>query len=296
MIVAVTGATGFVGRHIVRLLVQRGARVRALARNPAHAPFPPGTVALVPGDLADPAALRALVAGADAVVHLVGIIAERSGATFAGVHVEGTRRLVTAARDAGVGRFVHMSAAGARDEPGATAYHRTKAQAEALVRTSGMTATIFRPSLIVGPENVPIGMLARLHRLLPAVPLFGDGSFPLQPVWAEDVALAFTLAVEQSVLAGDYELGGPDQVSYAEFVRAIGRASGHPRPLVRIPLGLMRVVARAFDLVPGAPMTSDQLQMLVEGSATPGNAIEATFGIRPMPLEESLRRSIGVGP
>ena len=295
MLVAVTGATGFVGRHIVRQLAERGHRVRALARDPARAPAQAGAaVELVRGDLADRGALRALAAGADAVVHLVGIIAERGAATYSAVQVEGTRSVLDAARAAGVRRFAHMSAVGARDEPGATPYHRTKARAEALVRASGLSAAVFRPSFISGPENIPIRVLARLHRLLPAVPVFGDGSFPVQPVWIGDVALAFALAVERPELTGDYELGGPDRVTYAEFVRAIGRASGHPRPLVHVPLGVMRVAARVFDLVPGAPITSDQLQMLVEGSATPANAIASVFGIRPVPFEAGLRRYLAV--
>ena len=295
MIVAITGATGFVGRHVARLLVERGHRVRALVRDPAHAPFSSGAaLELIHGDLADRGAVAALVAGADAVVHLVGIITERGAATFAAVHVEGTRRVVEAALAAGVRRLVHMSAVGARDQAGATLYHRTKAQAERIVRGSGLAAAVFRPSFISGPENIPIRTLARLHRLLPAIPVFGDASFPTQPVWIGDVALAFALAVERPELRGDYELGGPGIVPYAELVRAIGRACGHPRPLLQVPLGLMRAAARAFDLIPGAPITSAQLQMLVEGSATPANAIESVFGILPVPFEEGLRRYLGV--
>ncbi|MBI1967567.1 MAG: NAD(P)H-binding protein [Gemmatimonadetes bacterium] len=294
MLVALTGATGFVGRHIATLLLKRGHRVRALVRDPGRAPLPAGTtLEWIRGALADRGALQALLAGADAVVHLVGIIAERGTATFAAVHVDGTRSLVEAAQAEGVRRFVYMSAVGARDEVGATLYHRTKARAEAIVRASGLAAAVFRPSIISGPENVPIRLLARLHRLLPAVPVFGDGSFPTQPVWIGDVALAFALAAERPAFTGDYELGGPDRLTYVEFVRAIGRASGQPRPLVHVPLSLMRVAARACDVVPGAPITSDQLQMLVEGSATPANAITSVFGLAPLPFEAGLRRYLG---
>ena len=292
MLIAVTGATGFVGRHIATVLARRGHAVRALVRSPSQArALETLGVELVPGDLADAAALTTLTRGASAVVHLVGIIMETGRATFHAVHVEGTRRVVEAARAAGVGRFVYMSAVSARDEPDATPYHRTKWQAEQLVRTSGLSHAVFRPSIISGPESPPIRTLARLHRWSPVVPVFGDGHFPTQPVWVEDVARAFALAVEQPALAGAFELGGPEVLTYEEFLLAIGRAARHPRPLVHLPLGLARAAAAAFDLLgAAAPLTSDQLQMLVEGSATPANAIESVFGIRPVPFEQGLNR------
>jgi NADH dehydrogenase len=134
-------------------------------------------------------------------------------------------------------------------------------------------------------------MLVRLHRWSPLIPIFGDGHFPTQPVWIEDVALAFASALERADLVGTFELGGPAILTYEEFVRAIGRAAGHPRPLVHVPLTLVRCAARAFDpLGAAAPITSIQLRMLVEGSSTPSNAIETVFGIRPLPFEEGLRR------
>ena len=292
MLIAVTGATGFVGRHITTVLARRGHAVRALVRSPLQArTFETHGVELVPGDLADAAALTTLTRGADAVVHLVGIIVETGRATFHAVHVEGTRRVVEAARRAGVERFVHMSAVGARDAPGATPYHRTKWHAEELVRASGLSHAVVRPSIISGPESAPIRALALLHRWSPIVPVFGDGRFPTQPVWVEDVALAFALAVEQPALSGAFELGGPQVLTYEEFLRAIGRATRHPRPLVHVPLALARAAARAFDLLgAAAPLTSDQLQMLVEGSATPANAIESVFRIRPVPFEQGLNR------
>ena len=292
MLIAVTGATGFVGRHIAAVLTRRGHAVRALVRRPIQARTLVSLgVELVPGDLADVAALTTLTRGAHAVVHLVGIIVEKGPATFHAVHVDGTRRVVEAARQAGIERFVHMSAVGARDERGATPYHRTKWHAEQLVRASGLSHAVFRPSIISGPESAPIRTLARLHRWSPVVPVFGDGRFPTQPVWVEDVALAFALAVEQPALSGAFELGGPQVLTYEEFLRAIGRATRHPRPLVHVPLALARAAARALDLLgAAAPLTSDQLQMLVEGSATPANAIESVFRIRPVPFEQGLNR------
>ena len=296
MRIAVTGASGFVGRHVTTLLAGRGHQVRALVRDDPGRAAAALPAERTPGDLADPAALAALTRGADVIVHLVGIIVEAGAATFEAVHVEGTRRLLTAAREAGVRRFVHMSAVGARDEPGATRYHRTKWRAEELVRSSGMSHAIFRPSIISGPENRPIRTLARLHRWSPLVPVFGDGSFAMQPVWIGDVALAFALAAERPALSGVFELGGPATLTYEEFVRAIGRAAGHPRRLVHVPLAVARAAAAALGVMgPLAPLTLDQLQMLVEGSATPANALESTFGIWALPFDEGLARFLGGG-
>jgi uncharacterized protein YbjT (DUF2867 family) len=295
VLIAVTGATGFVGRHVAALLARRGHSVRALVRNPRRADALRNVpVELVAGDLSDPGVLALLARDASAVVHLVGIIVESGRATFRDVHVEGTRRVLAAARQAGVGRVVHMSAIGARDARDATPYHRTKWEAEELVRGSGLSYAIFRPSIISGPESVPIRTLARLHRWSPVVPMFGDGQFATQPVWIEDVALAFALAAENDRFTGAFELGGPAPMTYETFVRAIGRAAGHPRPLVHVPLALARAAARVFDLLErAAPLTSDQLQMLVEGAATPANAIESVFDIQPLPFEQGLERYLG---
>src|SRR2546428_11942482 len=157
-------------------LTGRGHRVRALVRRPEPARLLLGAAPeLVPGDLADAATLAALVRGSDAVIHLVGIIVEAGPATFDAVHGEGTPRVLAGARAAGVRRFVHMSAVGARDEPGATRYHRTKRRAEDLVRDSGLSHAIFRPSLISGPGNGPLPAIAPLHPRGPAAPGVGAG-------------------------------------------------------------------------------------------------------------------------
>jgi uncharacterized protein YbjT (DUF2867 family) len=297
MLIAVTGATGFVGRHVVRTLLSRGHTVRALVRSPRRAAsFAAQGVELVVGDLADGPALSHLVDGAPTVIHLVGIILEHGPATFDAVHVAGTEAVVTAARAHGVRRLIHMSAIGARPDSDATRYHRTKWQAEELMRQAGIPCAILRPSVINGPESEPIRTLAHLHRWLPMVPVFGHATFPMQPVWIGDVALAFALSAERDEIRGTFELGGPEQITFEEFVRAIGRASGHPRPLVHVPLALVRLLARASDPLGAlAPITSSQLRMLVEGSATPANAIESVFGVRPVAFAEGLRRFLGEG-
>jgi uncharacterized protein YbjT (DUF2867 family) len=292
LLISVTGATGFVGRHIAATLAARGHRVRVLARDPARARvLSELNVEIVAGGLADGTALDRLARGADALIHLVGIIVEQGAQTFTAVHVAGTQALLAAAREARVPRFVHMSAVGARDEPGATPYHRTKRQAEQLVRDSGLSHAIFQPSIINGPESAPIRLLAQLHRWSPVVPVFGDGRFPTQPVWIDDVAVAFALAAERPDTVGVFELGGPQVLTYEEFLLTIGRATGHSRPLVHVPLGVVRAAVRVLDVFgSAAPLTSDQVQMLVEGSATPANAIESVFGIRPVAFEEGLKR------
>ncbi len=172
MLVALTGATGFVGRYIVEHLLRRDHEVRALVREPDGAGWLRDRgVGLVVGDLEDQAALRELTRGAGAVVHLVGIILELGRQTYERVHVTGTRHLVNAAREAGVGRFVHMSALGARPDASATPYHRTKAAGEEVVRTSGLPHVILRPSLIAAPGNEVLGTMVTMLRMSPIMPM-----------------------------------------------------------------------------------------------------------------------------
>src|SRR2546426_6643136 len=164
MLVALTGGTGFVGRHVAATLARRGHTVRVLARDPARARFLADQgVEVVTGHLADGAALARLARGVDAVIHLVGIIVEQGPQTFAAVHVEGTRAVLAAARATGVRRYVHMSAVGARDDPAGevTRHHRTKWQAGQLVGDSRLPHAIFRASVINRPQSAPRRLPAR---------------------------------------------------------------------------------------------------------------------------------------
>ena len=215
MKVLVTGATGFVGREIVRQLHAAGHTIRILARSP-HSPRVQEAVSrcgaeVHPGDVLDAASLDGALNGMDAVIHLVGIISEVGESTFENVHTRGTGNMVAAARQAGVRRFVHMSALGTR--PNAVSrYHQTKWAAEELVRHSGLDFTIFRPSLIYGPEDQFVNLFARMIRLSPVVPLMGSPRARFQPVPVETVAAAFVR------IAGRTEVDRPD----LRFVRPGG--------------------------------------------------------------------------
>ncbi len=292
MIVAVTGGTGFVGSYVIPQLLRREHDVRALVRTPSKAGRlrERANVELVEGDLDTPPALRRLLQGADAVVHLVGIIEEVGRQTFERVHVHGTRQLLEAARSAGVRRFVHMSALGARPERSATAYHRTKFAAEEAVRASGLTHVVLRPSLIAAPENDVMTMLLSMLRLSPVVPVVGNGLYRLQPIAAHDAAEAFAVAVEESGLAGTFDIAGPDMLTYHEMLDALEQALGVRRRRVAVPVSMVRFSAYAGTVLPHLnPITPDQLQMLLEGNTTAENAIESAFQVTPRPFADVAR-------
>lgn len=296
MRIAVTGATGFVGGGVLRRLLRREHELKALVRDPGRAAWLKdfGGVEPVAGGLGDEAALRRLVEGTEAVIHLVGIIAEAKGQTYQGVHVDGTARLAAAAAAAGVRRFVHLSALGARDDRAATAYHRSKARGEEAVRRSGLSHTILRAAIIAGPGNVPLKLMCDVLRLSPVLPVVGSGRYRLQPVWLDDVAEVIAVALERPDLVGTFDIAGPEQLTWHEMMDRLEAALGVKRPRIGVPLPLVRLGARAGDLAPGlAPITTEQLQMLLEGATTEANAIETRFGIRPRPFGEVASQFCG---
>ena len=291
MRIAMTGATGYVGSGVLGKLLRREHEVRALVRRPERAgPLGDLGVELVAGDLDSPAALGALVEGVEAVVHLVGIIVESGPQTFEAVHVRGTQSLLAASREAGVPLFVHMSALGARGDPTATQYHRTKARGEEAVRASGVPHVILRPSLIAGPGNAAIGMMVNMLRFSPVLPVIGDGRYEMQPVWIGDVAEVVALALERPDLRGAFDLGGAEQLTYHQVLDHLEAALGVRRRRVSVPVGIARFAAVAGTALPNlAPITPDQLQMLLEGNVAADNALESRFGIRPRRFAEVAR-------
>jgi len=283
--ILVTGGTGFVGGRLVARLLQEGEQVRVLARSRVEV----SSIELITGDVRDLAAVVRAARGCDAVIHLVGIIRERGNATFQRVHLQGTRTLVQACQETGVRRLLHMSALGTR--PGArSAYHRSKWEAEQLVRASEVSATIFRPSVIFGPEG---GFISEIRRLLhqgPVIPIIGDGAALLQPVWVEDVVTCFLRALSRPETIGHtYELGGPETYGFEQLVDLIAEAENINKPKVHLPVMLMRLAAAILGrLAPRFPITADQLTMLLEDNVCDLSSMREVFGVEPASLREHL--------
>ncbi len=292
--VFVTGATGFVGRAVIQALRAEGHVVRCLVRRGSERDLH-GFEAIerVEGDvLGDPAALAAGIRGCDTVVHLVGIIREQT-ATFEKVHDLGTRNVLAATTGAGARRFVHMSALGTRASA-RSRYHRTKWAAEEAVRASGLAWTIFRPSVIYGPGDGFISMLARMVRRFHVVPVIGDGRQRVQPVPVEHVAAGFARAVTvEASVKQTYTVAGPDAVSMVELLTMIGATMHRRIRVARIPLGLMRPMAYVLHRTPSFPVTPDQLLMLEEDNTGDPAPFYAAFGVQPLPLAQGLRKLLG---
>lgn len=290
MKILVTGGTGFVGPHIVRALVDAGHHVRVLERKPGSSAGLPSQEA-VTGEMTDAASLRRAVEGMDAVVHLVAIIAG-SPETFERVMEQGTRDLVDAARDAGVGRFVLMSALGTSEETKELVpYYHAKWTMEQTVKDSGLEHVIFRPSFVFGRDGGSLQVFRRVARLAPVTPIVGPGTQRLQPIWVDDVGAYFAAGVERPEAANrTFELGGPDVVTWNEFWSRLKRAVGARRPSLHLPFGLMRVQAAVLEQLPNPPVTRDMLTMLAAGDnvVTSPDAVD-TFGLPLIALDEQLR-------
>ena len=293
--ILVTGATGFVGRHLVGRLLNQKIPVRALVRVLSKAQeLKDQGIEVAAGDIADAASLDAAMKGCDKVIHLVGIIQEGRGFTFRSVHVDGTRNMLDAAKNAGAGQFIYQSALGSR-EGAASEYHRTKWEAEKLVRASGIPYTILRPSLIYGPGDLFTVRLAEAIRLSPVLPVIGTGRSKVQPILIDDVATCLVkIVTDERHLHKAYEIGGPEQLNYEEVTKAIAAALGVDRPTVHMPLFFMRTLARVAEMVlPKPPVTTDQLIMLQEDNTCDLRDIREALGIDPVRFRDGLARFLG---
>ena len=295
--ILVTGATGFIGPRIVHALRRRDLPVRALVRRPEErtaATLTAWGAELVRGDMTDHESLRPALAGAETVVHLVAI---RQGPDeqFRRVMEEGTRALVAAAKEAGVRRFVLMSALGTSEETKELVpYYHAKWEQEQTVRGSGLEHVIFRPSFVFARDGGILPTFRRLARLTPVTPIIGSGRQRIQPIWIEDLATYFAEGVDRPEAADrTFDLGGPDAVSWNEFWERLKRTLGLRRPSLHVPVGLMRVNALVTERLPGnIPLTRDLLTMLEHGDNVVSNEdAVTTFGLELVPLDEQLRRA-----
>ena len=294
--ILVTGATGFVGGPVVRALVEAGEHVRALVRDASGAEALDSVdCELVRGDMTNPSSLRAAVDGCATVVHLVAILTGKPD-DFERVMTAGTRSLLDAARDAGVTRFVQMSALGTSEATKDTVpYYRAKWALEEAVRGSGLGHAILRPSFVFGPEGGALAQFARIARLAPVTPVIGKGTQRLQPIWTDDLARAVTLAVRRSddLLV---EIGGPDVVDWNDFWSQLKGALGTRRPTLHVPFWFMRPQAAIMERLPHPPVTRDQLRMLQLGDnvVSDGGRSMTALGLGgTMPLAQQLQLAVG---
>jgi uncharacterized protein YbjT (DUF2867 family) len=269
-LVTVFGGSGFLGRHVVRALANRGYRIRVAVRRPGLAGYlrPMGRVGqihAVQANLRYPDSVAAAVRDADIVVNLVGILFESGRQRFDAVQTAGAETVARAASAAGA-PLVHISAIGA-DAQAPSHYARSKAEGERLVLAAHSAATIVRPSIIFGPEDDFFNRFAALARMAPMLPLVGGGHTRMQPVFAGDVGEAVAKAVDQSI--GDttkpgaiYEFGGPDVRTFKELMEFVLATIERRRLLVPVPFAVMKLQAALLQFLPKPPITPDQVELL----------------------------------
>ncbi|MEQ9331335.1 complex I NDUFA9 subunit family protein [Thalassobaculum sp.] len=287
----VFGASGFIGRNVVRELAARGVRVNAVCRDAEHAKFlkPMGVVGQVTpmrADVTDPAAVARAVAGADMVVNLVGILHQSGRNTFDAVQATAPGSIAKAAAAAGARAMVHVSAIGA-DAGSRSAYARSKAAGEAAVRAAFPAATILRPSIVYGPDDSFFNRFAAMAQVMPVLPLIGGGTTRFQPVYVDDVADAAMAALDRPEAAGaDYELGGPSVYTFRQLLELMLAEIRRKRMLVPLPFWLAALQGAVLELLPVPPLTRDQVELLKSDNVVaPGAKTLADLGIEATPLE-----------
>ncbi len=293
------GGSGFLGGHVAPCLAEQGHRLTVPTRHrerARHLLVLP-TVEVIETSVHDEASLAELVAGQDAVINLVGILHSRHGLPygpdFARAHVELPRRVASACRAAGVRRLVHVSALNA-DVNGPSQYLRSKGAGEAELRAAGtaLDLTIFRPSVMFGPEDRFLNLFARLQRLAPVMPL-GNARARFQPVYVGDVAQAVAASLDRPDAGGQaFCCCGPQVYSLEELVRYAGTLAGCARPVIALPEALARIQAGLLELLPNPPLSVDNLDSMEVDSVCPAGET-LPFGLRPAALEEIAPTYLG---
>ncbi len=283
-VILLTGATGVVGGELLPALLGAGHEVRALVRDPRKLGEHRVDVQIALADLRDPLSVRHAMRGVDTVIHLAATIRDQPGGTIEELNGLATARLLRSAERAGVERFVFFSAMGATGFQ-RTRFFRSKAIAERAVEQSSVSGIVFAPSIVYRPGDPWITLLQRLS-ILPAVPVSGSGVARYQPIWARDVAHCVVSALNDTH-GGRYELAGPEILSYDEIVERVLEASGRTRPLVHVPLPLVRAGRRALELIAGPSVfaTWEEAELMeVTMTTARGTADPERLGVEPRPM------------
>lgn len=294
-LVTIIGGSGFVGRHIVRALAREGYRIRCACRRPDLAGHlqPLGNVGQiqpVQANIRYPESIETVCTGSDIVINCVGILAPSGQQTFATVQSHGAEVCARAASTAKAKSFIQISAIGA-DEDSEAEYARSKAEGEERAASAFPGAIILRPSIVFGPEDDFFNRFAAMARFSPALPLIGGGNTKFQPVFAGDVAKAVCAAIDGKASAGAvYELGGPEEMSFRQVLEFILEHTNRKRLLVPVPFPVAKFIAMFTQILPGSPLTVDQVRMLEDDNvvskeaAKEGRTLEG-LGISPEGVE-----------
>jgi uncharacterized protein YbjT (DUF2867 family) len=288
-VILVTGATGLVGTALIPELLRRGHRVRALVRDPRRLGPQRVNVQIALVDLGDPHGLRHAVRGIETVIHLAAAIRDQPPRRVEEVNGLGTARLLRAAEREGVERFVFFSALNATPFQ-RTRFFRSKALAEEAVAAADVRSTIFAPSIIYDPYDHFTSWLRRLA-LLPVLPISGDGQAAYQPIWARDVAACVAGALERDSGSERFELAGPETLTYEEIARVIAESAGRSRPLVHVPLPLVRSALIWLRRIWGqtAFATWEEAELMeVPMTTARGDADARALGVEPRRMGEVL--------
>ncbi len=292
--VTIFGGSGFIGRYVVQCLASQGHRITVAVRHPARAAFlqPLGNVGQitpVAASLLVEDSVKRAVAEADLVINLVAVLYEKGKQSFAALHVEGADRVARAAKAAGASDLVHVSALGASDGSAAD-YARSKAAGEAATRAAFPTATILRPSLVIGPEDDFFNRFALMARFSPVLPLIEGGRSRFQPAYVGDVAEAIVHAAMHPECRGKtYELGGPRIYSFKELLQLMLQVIQRRRLLLPLPAALAHMKAMVLEKLPKPPLTRDQIRLLGQDNVVSEGALGfADLGIQPTAIETIL--------
>ncbi len=282
---------------MVQALVERGARVRAVAHSSGQAPEAVGAggVEVCYADVTEPRSWQTAMDGVDAVVHLVAVIREQGDLTFDRVNHHGTANVVAAAREAGVHCFVHLSAIGAQNDP-KFPYLQSKWMGEQTVIHSGVPFTILRGSILFGPGDEFMNTLAGVVRVSPLVPVAGNGKTRFQPIHVQDMAKCLLQTLERDDLRGQtIEIGGQSYLTYDQMMGVIARTYGKWRRIIHVPMPVMRRLVWVMEkTMPHPPATTHQLSMLAFDNIAQLNMVERVFGFTPRPLEGNIDYVHGV--
>ena len=276
-LVTVFGGSGFIGRHVVRLLAEKGARVRVAVRHPNNALFlkpmgEVGQIQLIAANLTHEESVHRAVEGADAAINLVGILAEGGHQSFEGLHAQGAETVARVCAEAEIGRLIQVSAIGA-SRRSQSKYARTKAKGEEAVKEAQPNATILRPSIVFGPEDEFFNRFAAMARISPFLPLIGGGHTRFQPVYVEDVAQAAVNALQKPAAQGEiFELGGPRVYTFREILEFILKVTHRRRIFLPMPFFAAKFLGAMIGWLPGAPITLDQVRQLENDNVVAENA------------------------